>query len=368
MLAYRQKGADGKITTYGYTGPAYFTGEEASDESRGFVMNTDGQLVQLPKLGLASWENFLVNPASGRKTVVMGNEDGSATDSQLYMYVGQKETTGEWYEKAGLTNGQQYVMQVPGSATDNDFRKNVGKGIATMVTFNPINTDVNGKEQNLQARATGTVMARVEDGAWDPKNPNIYYFVTTESNKDKGATTPNPATPTVTRDGGALWRLAFNDVKNPTAGASLTMLLNGTEAPLLSKPDNIEADGFGNILIQEDPGGNDLVARMVAYRIADGKIAVVTKFKDEFFKVGGSKFITRDEESSGVVDATDIMRKGADDKNAYYLYNAQIHATPTASRPDLAGNAAAAAGLALTVEGGQVYLLTIPNWDAVYAG
>lgn len=368
VLAYREKGKDGKFTTYGYSGAAYFTGEEGSDESRGFVMNTDGQLVQLPKLGLAAWENYLVNPASGRKTVVMGNEDGSATDSQLYMYVGQKETTGEWYEKAGLTNGQQYVMQVPGSATDNDFRKNVGKGVATMVTFNPINTDVNGKEQNLQARATGTVMARVEDGAWDPKNPNIYYFVTTESNKDKGATTPNPATPTVTRDGGALWRLAFNDVKNPTAGATLTMLLNGTEAPLLSKPDNIDADGFGNILIQEDPGGNDLVARMVAYRIADGKIAVVTKFKDEFFKVGGSKFITRDEESSGVVDATDIMRKGADDKNAYYLYNAQIHATPTASRPDLAGNTSAAAALALTVEGGQVYLLTIPNWDAVYAG
>jgi secreted PhoX family phosphatase len=367
VLAYREKGKDGKFTTYGYTGAAYFTGEEGSDESRGFVMNTDGQLVQLPKLGLAAWENYLVNPASGRKTVVMGNEDGSATDSQLYMYVGQKETTGEWWEKAGLTNGQQYVMQVPGSATDNDFRKNVGKGVATMVNFNPINTDVNGKEQNLQARATGTVMARVEDGAWDPKNPNVYYFVTTESNKDKGATTPNPATPTVTRDGGALWRLAFNDVKNPTSGATLTMLLNGTEAPYLSKPDNIEADGFGNILIQEDPGGNDQVARMVAYRIADGKLAVVTKFKDEFFKVGGSKFITRDEESSGVVDATDIMRKGADDKNAYYLYNAQIHATPTASRPDLAGNASAAAALALTVEGGQVYLLTIPNWDAVYA-
>jgi hypothetical protein len=107
---------------------------------------------------------------------------------------------------------------------------------------------------------------------------------------------------------------------------------------------------------------------MVAYRIADGKLAVVSKFKDEFFKVGAPKFITRDEESSGVVDATDIMRKGADDKNAYYLYNAQIHATPTASRPDLAGNASAAAALALTVEGGQVYLLTIPNWDAVYAG
>jgi hypothetical protein len=367
-LSYRAKGKDGTYTTYGYTGPAFFTGEEGGDESRGFVLNTDGQLVQLPKLGLAAWENFLPNPDSGRATVVMGNEDGSATDSQLFMYVGQKETTGEWYEKAGLTNGQLYVASVNGNGSDNDIRKNAVKGAASMVSFNAINTDVNGKEQNIQARNLGTEFARVEDGAWDPKNPNIYYFVTTESNKDKGATAPNPATPTVSRDGGALWKMTFVDVKNPLAGATITMLLDGTEAPYLSKPDNIEVDGFGNVLIQEDPGNNDLVARMVAYRIADGKLATVTKFKSEYFAVGAKQFITKDEESSGVTDVTDIVRTGKDDKNAYYIYDAQIHATAQAARPDLAGNTAAAAGLAQSIEGGQVYLLTIPDWNAVYAG
>lgn len=146
------------------------------------------------------------------------------------------------------------------------------------------------------------------------------------------------------------------------------MLLDGTEAPYLSKPDNIEVDGFGNVLIQEDPGNNDLVARMVAYRISDGKLAVVTKFKDEYFAPGAAKFITKDEESSGVTNVTDILRTSKDDKNSYYVYDAQIHATPGASRPDLAGNKDAAAALNLAVEGGQVYLLTIPDWNAVYAG
>lgn len=367
-LSYRVKGKDGSFTKYGYTGAAYFTGEEGGDESRGFVMNTDGQLVQLPKLGLAAWENFLLNPDSGRATVVMGNEDGAATDSQLFMYVGQKETSGQWYEKAGLTNGQLYVASVNDIGSDNDFRKSIGKGTATMVSFKPINTDVNGKEQNLQARSLGTEFARVEDGAWDPNNPNVYYFVTTESNKDKSATAPNPATPTVSRDGGALWRMTFADVRNPLAGATLTMLLNGTELPYLSKPDNIEVDGFGNVLIQEDPGNNDQVARMVAYRIADGKIAVVTKFKDEYFAPGGAKFITKDEESSGITNVTDILRTSKTDKNSYYVFDAQIHATPGASRPDLASDKAGAAELAKAVEGGQVYLLTIPDWNAVYGG
>jgi hypothetical protein len=365
-LSYRTTDKAGKVTTYGYTGPAYFTGEEGGDESRGFVMNTDGQLVQLPKLGLAAWENFLLNPDSGRATVVMGNEDGAATDSQLFMYVGEKQTEGEWYQKAGLTNGQQYVVSIPGIADDNAFRKSVGKGVATLVGFKPINTDVNGKEQNFQARSLGSVFSRVEDGAWDPTNPNAYYFVTTESNKDKGATSPNPATPTVSRDGGALWKLQFSDVKNPTAGATLTMLLDGTEAPYLSKPDNIEVDGFGNVLIQEDPGNNDLVARMVAYRISDGKLAVVTKFKDEYFSAKGAKFITKDEESSGVTNVTDILRTSESDTKSYYIYDAQIHATPALSRPDLAGDKAGAAQLVKAVEGGQLYLLTVADWKAVY--
>lgn len=58
-------------------------------------------------------------------------------------------------------------------------------------------------------------LARVEDGHFDPKKPNDYYFVTTESNKDPKATAPNPETPTVPRDGGALWRLSLKDVNDP---------------------------------------------------------------------------------------------------------------------------------------------------------
>jgi hypothetical protein len=68
----------------------FLTGEEGGDESRGFAANMDGQLVQVPGFGLAAWENFIPVPNKGKLTAVMGMEDGSATDSQLWMYVGTK--------------------------------------------------------------------------------------------------------------------------------------------------------------------------------------------------------------------------------------------------------------------------------------
>lgn len=366
-LAYSVTDKSGKKTVYGYTGPAYFTGEEGSDESRAFVMDNSGNLIQLPRLGLAAWENLILAPTDSMATVVMGNEDGSATDSQLWMYAGTKTNEGHWTDRAGLTNGSLYVLAVDGIATDNLFRTSVGKGVAKSVNFKPIDYNLNGKAQNVAAKAAGTVMARVEDGSFDPNNPNDYYFVTTESNKDPKATAPNPATPTVTRDGGALWRLRFNDVNTPLAGGTLTMLLDGSESPYLSKPDNITVDTSGNVLIQEDPGNNDQVARVAAYRISDGKVATVAKFVDKYFKVGGTNFITKDEESSGIIEVTDMLKKSATDKASYYLLDAQVHATPTASRPDLAGNAAALAGLANVVEGGQLLLMTVNDWAAVYS-
>lgn len=358
VLAYKS----GK-TTYGYTGHVFLTGEEAGDESRAFAINTAGQAVQLPRLGLASWESFQVANTKAKTTVVIGGEDGSDIKSQLWMYVGTKTTQGLWFEKAGLNNGKNYVLSVPGIANDTAFRASYSKDVSVPVTFNEINWKTSGTTQNVFAQTWGLGFSRVEDGAFDPVNPNVYYFVTTQSNKDPKATAPNPALPTVSRDGGALWKLTFKDVKNPLAGATLTMLLDGSEAPYLSKPDNIEVDNLGNILIQEDPGNNALRSRVLAYNSKSGKIAELLQFKKEYFEKGQPKFITEDEESSGIIDVTMYLRKSATDNTRYYMLNAQIHASPGLARPDVAD---AATKLANIIEGGQVYLLEIPDWSAIY--
>lgn len=356
---------------YGIKDAVYLTGEEGGDESRGFVVNAAGQIAQIPKLGLAAWETFVAVPTATKTTALFGNEDGSATDSQLWLYQGTKTNTGTWYDRAGLTNGKTYVMSINGLKTEAEFRSLVGKGKVTDVQFKAVDTSVNGVEQNKQAALFGTSLARVEDGAFDPNNPRDYYFVTTESNKDKNATALDPNNKLVTkRDGGALWRLRLADAKSPAKGGELTMLLDGSEAPYMNKPDNIEVDGYGNILIEEDPGNNPQVERMFAYRIKDGKIAVMTQFKASMFSkaAASADFITEDEEQSGILNVTSIMRTSKTDTNFYYVLNAQVHATGAdllKARPDITTDAGKAA-LLNAIEGGQLYLMTVTNWAAVY--
>jgi len=112
----------------------YLNAEETSppfsaDDGRIFAHILSGpdkdKSFQLPRLGRMSVENVLANPFPQDKTVVMINDDASvdtnitvarvcrtagqtgcaSPPSELYMYVGTKQTTGNDIERAGLTNG-----------------------------------------------------------------------------------------------------------------------------------------------------------------------------------------------------------------------------------------------------------------------
>lgn len=352
--------------TIGYNGGIYFTPEESGIESRGFAMATTGEAVQLPKLGLAGQETFNAAVTKNEKTVIVGNEDDTVLSGEIRLYVGTKNNNGRWFEKAGLTNGSSYFAKVAGIGTDLEFRSFIGKNVPTKVTFNKYDTNATAEAQNSHVGGLSTGFSRIEDGAFDPRHPNDYYFVTTETAKYAPAIALDPNNKDVTsREGGGLWRLRFNDINNPLKGATVELLLDGTEWVYANKPDNITIDALGNILIQEDPGNNDQVARVFAYSIAKKKLAVIAKFKDAYFKKDAptATKITVDEESSGVLDVTSFFKKGKSDKASYYVLNAQVHATPSESRPDLSMTEAAA--LTKVIEGGQLYLLTVDDWSKV---
>jgi hypothetical protein len=330
-------------TKRGYQGQIYFANEENGDEGRLFGVTTDGQAQQLPRLGQLSWENTIAAYNDSDKTVVIGNDDSG--DGQLFIYTGTKRKVGNPFARAGLTNGVNRVLDLKNEAvsTDAAFRAVYGKGTPVRFTLGPgevVDWDRSGARQNDDAEANGLTLNRIEDGVFDPRHPNDYYVLTTE-----GAPGVVPSEPATSRDGGGLWRIHFRDVDRPWMGGTIELLLDGSEAPHLNKPDNMGIDKFGNLLIQEDPGGNAQLARIVAYDVDTGDRGVVAEFDPDRFRAGAPGFLTEDEESSGIIDASKVLGKG------WFLFDAQVHK----SFPDPA-----------KVQHGQLLAMQVPKFKDVY--
>ena len=343
----------------GYRGQIYFANEEDGDNGRTFAVTDDGTAVALPRFSLFSKENTVPAANRSRTTLVMGDEDGPSDSSQLWAYVGTKQQHGAPADQAGLTNGLDYILKAANGAVTNDaqWRSTYGKGVPAAVELVNVPWSLTGAVQNVQAQTLGLSLNRIEDGHWDPRHRNDYYFVTTEGGATDG-------TGLDFRDGGGLWRLRFKDIDHPFAGATLTLLLDGSELlgatePKFNKPDNMAIDRHGNLLIQEDPGGNNHLARIVAYRIGDGALGVVARFDPNLFGPGATEDpnkLTIDEESSGIIDTERLLGKGT------FLFDAQVHTAkglPAGTGPNT---------VAELVERGQILALKVKDWDEVYGG
>ncbi len=325
----------------GYDGRIYFANEENGNEGRVFGVLEDGTTEQLPRLGLFSWENTM--PAYNRSdtTVTIGTEDTAF--GQLRIYEGVKRSRGNAFDRAGLTNGVTSVLDLADETvrTDPQFRAKYGTGTPVEFGLAEVDWDQSGLRQQVEAAADGLTLNRIEDGAWDPRHPDVLYFVTTEGG-DRTRTDP-----TIPRDGGGLWKLTFEDIEHPRLGGTIELLLDGTEAPYLNKPDNVALDRHGNLLIQEDPGRGPHVARIVAYDTRTGARGVVASFDPEQFAPGASRFITDNEESSGIIDAKHVLGDG------WFLFTAMVHAP---------------AAVPAHVELGQLLAMKVDDFDAVYDG
>jgi hypothetical protein len=333
----------------GYRGRLYFGNEENGDTGRDFAVTMRGLARQVPRMGLYSYENTLIASGTGRTTVAIGTEDGVAGDNgQLRIYVGRKQAHGNAVERAGLANGTLHVLDAADQSisTDTAWRAAYSTRGAHPAIAQEVDWNRSGPDQNAEAAQRGLSLNRIEDGAFDPSHPNDFYFLTTEG----GAKTPDPAEPTNTRDGGGLWRLRFNDVRDPSKGMMLTLLLDGSEAPYLNKPDNMGIDEHGHLMIQEDPGVNSHLARIVAYRIKDGARGVVAQFDPERFlaAAGSPEFLTEDEESSGIIAVEEGFGRRT------FLFDAQAHTADRLSDP------------VRQVQHGQLLLLRVKSWARVF--
>jgi hypothetical protein len=155
--------------------------------------------------------------------------------------------------------------------------------------------------QSASEDADVTEFLRPEDGAWDPEHPNDFYFVTTASFSGPSR----------------LWRLRFADVTDPTASGTIQLLLEGTEGQRMM--DNLTLDRAGHVLIQEDPGNQAHIAKIWQYDIRSDTLTEIAHHDPDRFLAGGSGFLTQDEESSGIIDASDTLGPG------WFLFDVQAH-------------------------------------------
>jgi secreted PhoX family phosphatase len=228
-----------------------------------------------------------------------------------------KTSTGSPVERAGLTNGKLYGIRVPGVATEPAVGIPTGRFQLADLGSRVGKT---GAELEADSNTAGvTRFLRPEDGSWDPTNPNVFYFVTTNA-----FTAPS-----------RLWRVTFDDVRNPTAGGTIEMALDGTEGQKMM--DNITVDDRGNVLIQEDVGGNDHIGKVFKYFAESDTLTEVAHHDENRFAPGAPNFLTNDEESSGIIPAP-FLGEG------WYLLDVQAHYATDAE----------------TVEGGQLLALHVP--------
>jgi hypothetical protein len=282
----------------------FMNGEETGAEGRAFAHIVTGPNAgtsyELPYLGKFSWENAVASANSGTKTVVAGMDDNS-TNGQVYFYIGTKTNTGTEIDKAGLANGKLYGVAVTGLLAETNSVVPTAGTTFSLIDLGNVSAITGASLNTLSNNLGVTTFLRPEDGAWDPSNPNNFYFLTTNSFS-------NPS---------RMWKLSFTNITTPELGGTITAVLDGTEGQKML--DNMDINTTGKAFLQEDPGGQAYIAKMYQYDIATDVLTPIAYHDSTRFITGAANFLTIDEEASGIIDASAILGAGT------YLFVDQAH-------------------------------------------
>ena len=277
---------------------------------------------EMPNCGLFAWENNLASPFAQLTTIVMGMDDTSP-GGQIYVWVGHKQTTGNVVERAGLTrqgpDDNLFVVRVNGLIPDATGATLEDRNVPLNGTFALENEgDVSGltasQLESLSNSKGATKFLRPEDGAWDPRNPTDYYFVTT----DRYDQVKDGVGSQVGRS--RLYCLKFADIANPQLGGTITCLLDGTEAGNMF--DNMTVNERGNVFLLEDVGNQGHNGKVFRYSIASDTLEVIAEHDPARFGdigVPATAPFNQDEESSGIIPMDDILGEG------WFLLDVQAH-------------------------------------------
>jgi Bacterial protein of unknown function (DUF839) len=343
----------------GFDRPIYLTNEESTSpdtfDGRGglSVAIFDGELHTLPKLGRYSKENTVVQPTRGTETVIFATEDGPATlDNQLYMYVGKKDRSAKASVLArnGLDNGTLYLFRSLDPTRNSERTFTDGSVTGEWIPISDAD-DLTDVQLEAASDAVGAMtFVRPEDGAFNPNNPNEFFFDTTGSSSgaDDGV-----------NELGRLYSLRLHP-GNPLKPATLTVVYNADTVvaaggDIAISPDNLDVSRR-SLMINED-GTTESRAVMAAkgrdgsiwrFDLVKGPVGVVGVDASTATRVAQLDPPGRDNvpvgpgvwETSGIIDASAMF--GTDT----WLSDVQAH--PPTTPP---------AGPTVTVEDGQLFLM-----------
>ena len=311
----------------------------------------DNELHTLPKLGRYSKENTVVQPRQKNQTVIFSMEDGPATlNNQLYMYVGEKKSgASSVLARNGLDNGSVYVFRSldPALNSERTFTSGSVKGEWVEI---PNVQDLSAEELEAASDAAGAMtFVRPEDGAFNPRNRNEFFWDTTGSSTgaDEGV-----------NELGRLYSLRLHP-RRVTKPAILTIVYNADTiiaagGDTAISPDNL-AVSRKYLMINED--GTTESRAVMAAKGRDGSIWRFDLLRQTGGGAGVSSAGTRIAqldppgrdgvpvgpgvwETSGIIDTWALFGRDT------WLSDVQAH-PPTA----------APGGTTVTVEDGQLFLL-----------
>src|SRR5262245_35596194 len=306
--------------------------------------------------GVGAWENTLANPFPQDLTVIAADNDGGTgiMTNAVAIYVGTKQSTGTAVDRAGLTNGTLYFVNVTGNPVEITNSTSRATGITNGTRFTLGST-------------TSTTFSRPEDGAWNPLNPRQYYFVTTDRLDASTSTGPNPTVGATGAPAGQigmsrLWRLTFDDITYPQLGGVIDLLIDGGKGgQKINMFDNLTAAADGRVYLDEDTGNSTYHGKVWAYDPATDQLAMLTRCDPanwgDLAAAGGTPGATlpwtNDKETSGVLDVTHLFPHAPGE--TVLLLDVQDHST-NAAVADVA-----------TIEGGQLLLIRLALDPSVLA-
>ncbi len=350
----------------------YMPNEEEGAEANTFdgkggvaVAIFDNELHTLPKLGRFAWENTIPQQNSrSNRTIVMSMEDGPfqtnltqpngapQENSQVYMYVGTKDRSSgaSVLNRNGLDNGFLYVLAPvnPAQRFEESFGDEDGS-IPVKWVLVPNADSTTETELEAASDAAGAInFARPEDGAFNKKNRDQFFFVTTG-----GLAGGNEL--------GRVYTLNLNR-NNPIGNATLRVVYEADEViaaggDIAISPDNVDtSDDY--LMINEDGTAESRIVMtnkgrdgsIWRFRIRDNSVGIDVRSAKRIVELdppgqlGGNPVLAGIWETSGVTDTSHLFGRGS------WIFDVQAH--PPTIAPGTS-----------TVEDGQLLMLTRADDD-----